>query len=102
MDIDTIVGLDAIDGLDFRTSLGIGQLIVGTAIDNRSLDTRTLKGSACDRNHRATAVLGVFDGKSLSERYFQLEGELEFWAGRGLIGLCIDLQRQNCKKRRDK
>ena len=72
VDVDAIVSLDAIDGLQFGASLGVGQLIVGTAIDDGTLDARTLEGASRDGDDSAAAMLRVLDGECLAEGHFQL------------------------------
>ena len=46
VDVDAIVGLDAVDGLQFRAIQGrVGQLVVGTAVEDSALQQRPLEGS---------------------------------------------------------
>ena len=94
MDIHAIVGLNTVDGLQLCASVGISQLIVGTAADNRALDIGTLEGAASDGNHGASAVLGVVDGESAVECNLQLKGEFQFWSRHrlGLLSLCAGTQ----------
>ena len=40
MDVDAIVGLDAIDGFEFGAAGTVGYLVVGSAIDDGTLDIR--------------------------------------------------------------
>lgn len=55
VDVDAVVGLDAVDGLQLGTA-ALGQLPVGTAVEDGAFQTRSLKGSASDGYHRAFAV----------------------------------------------
>ena len=95
MDIHAIIRLDTVDSLQLRTSVGISQLIVGTATDNRTLDTRALKRAACDRNHRATPMLRIVDTKGLTQRHLQLQGKLQLGCVFRSLDLRMDTQREN-------
>ena len=88
MDIDTVVCLDAIDGLEFRTILCI-QLIISATINNGSFQQWSLKSAASNRNNSTTTMLGVVDAKGLTQSYFQLQGKLKLWSFWSL--LCADL-----------
>ena len=91
VDVDTVVSLDAIDSLQFGASLSVGQLVVGTAIDDGTLDAGTLEGASRDGDNSTAAMLGVLDGECLAEGYFQLEGKIELWSVLGWVTLCADL-----------
>ena len=66
VDVDAVVRLDAVDGLQFRTVVGIGQLIVGPSVQDGTLQQWSFKGSASNGNHRASSVLGVLDAVRLA------------------------------------
>ena len=57
MYIDAIIGFDAIDGFELGAAGTVGYLIVGTAIDDGTLDVRTLESAARNGNNGASAVL---------------------------------------------
>jgi len=77
MDVDTIVGLDAIDGFKFRAVSGtVAKLVVSSAIDDGALDIWTFEGAARNGDDGASAVLRLAAGVSLAQRDLQLHDEL--------------------------
>lgn len=58
VNVDAVVGPDAVDGLQFRSAFCV-QLVIGPSVNDGTLQLGSLEGSACDRNDRALAVLGV-------------------------------------------
>ena len=58
MNVDAVIGTDAVDGLQFRALFCV-QLVVGSAVDDGAFQFRALEGSACDRDDGASAVLGI-------------------------------------------
>ena len=69
MDVDAVVRLDAVDGLQFCAVVGVGQLVVGSPVQDGTLQQRALEGSASNGNYRATPVLGVLDAVRLAQCY---------------------------------
>ena len=90
VDIDTIVGLDAVDGLELCATFGI-QLIIGTTIYDGSLDARAFEGATSNGNYGAATMLGVVNTKSLSKCNLELQGKLQLWS-LGLLYLCADIE----------
>lgn len=72
VDIDAVIRLDAVDSLNLRTVLGIGQLVVGSAIDNRSLDAWAFESASSNRDDGTATMLSLATGISLPKRDFQL------------------------------
>ena len=102
MDKDTVVRLDAVDGLQFGTTVGTGQLIVGPATENGSLDVRSLERTTRDGDDGTSSMLRVVDGKSTSKRHFQLQGKLQPRCFLGYFGLCADIQGDECQQHDEK
>lgn len=90
MDVDSIVGLDAVYGLELCATFGV-KLIVGTAINDGTLDAWALEGSASDGDYGAAAVLCIVDTKSLAKGNLKLQGKLQLWS-LGLLNLCADVE----------
>ena len=62
---------------------------VGAAIHDGSLYLWSFKGSACDGNHGASAMLSIVDSECLAQSNLKLECKLQLWS-LGYVGLWAD------------
>ena len=56
MNVDAVVGLDAVDGFYFIAASGV-QLIVSTAVDDGALQQRALEGAIIANNNNLIFIL---------------------------------------------
>ena len=98
VDIDTVIGLDAIDSLELGATGAVGYLIVGTAIDDGSLDIRPFESTARNGNNSTSAVLRLTTGIGLAECDLQLHDELQLWSVFGNFNLCAGVECE-CQQR---
>ena len=98
VDVDAVVGLDAIDGFEFGAAGAVGYLIVGTAIDDGSLDIRTFESAACNGNNSTSAVLRLTAGIGLAQRDLQLHGKLQLRSVFRNFNLCAGVECE-CQQR---
>ena len=95
VDVHAVVGADAVDGLYLGAPLRVGQLVVGTAIQDGAFQQWPLEGAARDGDDGAAPVLGLAAVVGLAQRHFQLQGELQVGAFGGLSLLCLGTEGQH-------
>ena len=96
MDVNTVVGLDAVDGLNLRAST-VCHLVVGTARNDGSFDVGALERSTRDGDDGAASARCLAHRIGFVERHFQLHHKLQlrsFWSYL-IVGLGAGSQRHD-------
>ena len=97
VDVDAVVGLDGVDGLQFgAVQAFVAQLIVGAAVQDGSFQQGAFEGASRDGDDGPSAVLGVAYALGFAEGDFQLHGKLQFGCIFRRVVLCAGYDRHRC------
>ena len=72
VNIDAVIGSDAVDSLQLGAAVSIRYLVIRSTVDDSAFDSWTLKSAPSDGDDGSTSMLGVVDRESLAKSHLQL------------------------------